>query len=330
MDDIIKETTGPVILVTGACGQIGTELVTALRAKYGKEAVVASDIHAATPTLQEKGPYAKLNVLDKGALVKLVNDFGITQIYHLAAVLSASGEKNPLVAWELNMAGLLNVLETARLHKLDKIFWPSSIAVFGPSSPHNECPQDALTDPTTVYGISKCAGENWCAYYHRQYGLDVRSIRYPGLISYSANAGGGTTDYAVEIFHEAIKNGSYTCFLKEDTGLPMMYMEDAVNATIQLMEAPEHTITVRNSYNIAGMSFTPAELIKAIKKHIPELEVMFKPDSRQQIADSWPASINDEPAKKDWGLHAKYDLAAMVADMLLHLNPATKEKLLFN
>lgn len=316
--------TKEIILVTGACGQIGTELVKALREKYGKDQVIATDIRAITDESEKDGPYFRLDVLDRYQLEELVSKHGVTHIYHLAAVLSASGEKNPLNAWDLNMQSLLNVLEVAKAEKLKQVFWPSSIAVFGPESPKEFCGQYALTQPSTVYGISKIAGEHWCRYYHEQYGLDVRSLRYPGLISYSAQAGGGTTDYAVDIFHEAITNGSYQCFLEEDTRLPMLYMEDAVRATLELMDAPSVNLTVRNSYNLAGLSFTPAELAACIQNHLPDFKISYQPDGRQQIANSWPGSIDDTQAQTDWNWKPAYDLEAMTADMLHHLAHLSK------
>ena len=304
------------ILVTGANGQIGTELVRALRLKYSHESVIASDLQMED---DHEGMCLKLDVMDAQALFQVVNGLGITHIYHLAAALSANGEKAPLNAWNLNMQGLLNILEVARLKKVQQVFWPSSIAVFGPDSPKAHCPQDAITIPATVYGISKCAGEYWCQYYNKQYGLDIRSLRYPGLISHSAPAGGGTTDYAVAIFHEALNHNNYTCYLEKDTMLPMMYMPDAVRATMELMDAPAENLTVRTAYNLAGFSFTPEEIVRKIRIHLPDLQVSYKPDFRQQIADSWPASIADQQAKWDWGWQPDYDLSCMVTDMLKQL-----------
>lgn len=306
------------ILVTGACGQLGTELLTALRHKYGNNNIVASDIHDRSQ-MRVDGPCYTLDVLNADALNWMVDTLGITQIYHLAAVLSANGEKYPLQSWDLNMKGLLNVLEAARKFKLEKVFWPSSIAVFGPGSPKAGCPQNALTDPATSYGISKVAGEYWCKYYHEKYGLDIRSIRYPGLISYTANAGGGTTDYAVEIFHKAISEGSYTCFLHESTALPMLYMPDAVRATLELMEAPRLALSVKGSYNLTGMKFTPSELVAEIKKQVKGFSVKYEPDHRQTIADSWPWSIDDQQARFDWNWQPMYNLASMTKDMLENL-----------
>ena len=258
------------ILVIGASGQIGVELTLALRKIYGNSNVIASDLREQNPLLEGTGPYVSLDVMNKEMLHVQVIRQGITQIYQLAAILSATGEKNPGLAWHLNMQGLLNVLDIAREEKLHKVYWPSSIAVFGPTSPRQNCPQQTIIEPTTVYGISKYAGEFWCNYYNMKFGVDVRSLRYPGLISYKSDPGGGTTDYAVEIFHDAIEDKNYTCFLKEDTYLPMMYMPDAIRATMELMEAPADKIAVRTSYNISGISFSPAEIAASIKKHIPE------------------------------------------------------------
>lgn len=311
------------ILVTGACGQIGTELVMALRKRYGVANVLASDIHDRSLVALEN--YYTLNVLDEAGLEGMVGNLGITQIYHLAAVLSATGEQKPLWGWELNMRGLLNVLECARKYKLEKLFWPSSIAVFGPASPKAACPQNAVTDPTTVYGISKVAGESWCKYYNEKYGLDIRSLRYPGLISYSAQAGGGTTDYAVEIFHQALEKGSYTCFLKSSASLPMLYMPDAIRATLELMDAPRLALSVKTSYNLSGLNFTPYELANAIAQHLKGFKVSYEPDFRQEIADSWPWSIDDKTARFDWNWSPGFGLEAMVDDMLKHLQPKYKE-----
>lgn len=314
----------PVILVTGARGQIGTELVAALRNVYGRKQVIATDLHDAASIPDEHRPYHQLNVLDKDELENLVVTYGVTQIYHLAATLSAKGEEAPLKAWHLNMQSLLYILDVAKDHKLNKVFWPSSIAVFGPSTARKVSPQDALLDPQTVYGISKEAGEQWCAYYREHYGLDVRSLRYPGLISYSAPAGGGTTDYAVAIFHEALQNGSYECYLNPDTALPMMYMDDAVRATLELMNAPKETLKERGAYNIGALSFTPAELAIELKKHLPGFTISYNADKRQSIANSWPAGVDDTEARQDWNWKPEYDLAAMTADMLLHLEPDYK------
>lgn len=307
------------ILVIGASGQIGVELTLALRKIYGNANVVASDLREQNPLLEGTGPYVSLDVMNKEMLHVQVIRQNITQIYLLAAILSATGEKNPNLAWSLNMQSLLNVLDIAREEKLTKVYWPSSIAVFGPTSPKQNCPQQTVIEPTTVYGISKYAGEFWCNYFHQRYGVDVRSLRYPGLISYKSAPGGGTTDYAVEIFHEALEQKKYECFLNEATYLPMMYMPDAIRATIELMEAPASKISVRTSYNLSGMSFSPKEIAAEIKKHIPEFNISYKEDYRQAIANSWPQSIDDSVARKDWGWKEEYDLSRMVKDMLDNL-----------
>lgn len=307
------------ILVIGASGQIGVELTLALRKMYGNNNVVASDLREENPLLRGTGPYVSLDVMNKEMLHVQVIRQNITQIYLLAAILSATGEKNPNLAWSLNMQSLLNVLDIAREEKLHKVYWPSSIAVFGPTSPKQNCPQQTIIEPTTVYGISKYAGEFWCNYYFNRYGVDVRSLRYPGLISYKSAPGGGTTDYAVEIFYEALEEKRYECFLTENTYLPMMYMPDAIKATIELMEAPAHKISVRHSYNVAGISFSPKEIAAAIQKHIPDFTISYKDDYRQAIADSWPQSIDDTVAREDWGWKHDYDLDSMVADMLTNL-----------
>lgn len=310
------------ILVIGASGQIGVELTLALRKIYGNAQVIASDLREQNPLLEGTGPYVSLDVMNKEMLHVQVIRQNITQIYLLAAILSATGEKNPGLAWNLNMQGLLNVLDIAREEKLHKVYWPSSIAVFGPTSPRILCPQQTVIEPITVYGISKYAGEFWCNYFHQRFGVDVRSIRYPGLISYKSSPGGGTTDYAVEIFHEALEENKYECFLKEDTYLPMMYMPDAIRATIELMEAPAARIGVRTSYNISGMSFSPKEIAAAIAAHVPGFSITYKPDYRQAIADSWPQSIDDTVARADWGWKEEYNLEAMTADMLKNLRAA--------
>jgi nucleoside-diphosphate-sugar epimerase len=307
------------ILVIGASGQIGVELTLALRKIYGNANVVASDLREQNPLLEGTGPYVSLDVMNKEMLHVQVIRQNITQIYLLAAILSATGEKNPNLAWSLNMQSLLNVLDIAREEKLTKVYWPSSIAVFGPTSPKQNCPQQTIIEPTTVYGISKYAGEFWCNYYHQRFGVDVRSMRYPGLFSYKSAPGGGTTDYAVEIFHEALEEKKYECFLSEDTYLPMMYMPDAIRATIELMEAPAEKISIRTSYNLSGMSFSPKEIAAEIKKHIPAFEITYKDDYRQAIANSWPQSIDDTVARRDWGWKEEYDLSRMVKDMLDNL-----------
>jgi nucleoside-diphosphate-sugar epimerase len=307
------------ILVIGASGQIGVELTLALRKMYGNNRVMASDLREENELLKGTGPYVSLDVMNKEMLHVLVLRQNITQIYLLAAILSATGEKKPHLAWNLNMQGLLNVLDIAREENIQKVFWPSSIAVFGPTSPKVNCPQQTIIEPTTVYGISKYAGEFWCNYYYQKFGVDVRSIRYPGLISYKSAPGGGTTDYAVEIYLEAVEKKTYTCFLEENTYLPMMYMQDAIKATIDLMHAPKENIKIRTSYNISGMSFSPKEISLEIKKHIPEFTINYKPDSRQQIANSWPQSIDDSKAREDWGWSHQYDLQKMTEDMLQNL-----------
>ncbi len=312
------------ILVIGACGQIGVELTLELRKIYGGANVVASDLREENPLLKGTGPYVSLDVMNKEMLHVQVIRQNITQIYLLAAILSATGEKNPNLAWHLNMQSLLNVLEIAKDENVHKVYWPSSIAVFGPTSPKKDCPQQTIIEPSTVYGISKYAGEFWCNYFHHRYKVDVRSLRYPGLISYKSQPGGGTTDYAVEIFHEAIDEKHYTCFLKEDTYLPMMYMPDAIRATIEIMESEISKISVRTSYNISGMSFSPKEIAEEIKKHIPEFSISYEPDYRLEIAQSWPQSIDDSVAANDWGWKPKYDLASMTTDMLNNLKADLK------
>ena len=307
------------ILVIGACGQIGVELTLALRKIYGGANVVASDLREEHDLLKGTGPYVSMDVMNKEMLHVQIIRQNITQIYLLAAILSATGEKNPPLAWNHNMTGLLNVLDIAREEKIQKVYWPSSIAVFGPTSPKKECPQQTVIEPTTVYGISKFAGEFWCNYFHQRYGVDVRSLRYPGLISYKSAPGGGTTDYSVEIYHEALEHKKYQCFLHEDTYLPMMYMPDAIRATIELMEAPADKISIRTSYNISGMSFSPKEIAKSIKVHIPDFSISYKPDYRQAIADSWPQSIDDSVARNDWGWKPEFDLQRMTDDMFKNL-----------
>ncbi len=307
------------ILVIGASGQIGVELTLALRKIYGESQVVASDLREENSLLKGTGPYVSLDVMNKEMLHVQVIRQNVTQIYLLAAILSATGEKNPGLAWHLNTQSLLNVLDIAREEQLQKVYWPSSIAVFGPTSPQKNCPQQTIIEPTTVYGISKYAGEFWCKYYHHRFGVDIRSIRYPGLISYKSSPGGGTTDYAVEIFHEAIEENKYTSFLNADTYLPMMYMPDAIRATIELMESDAEKISVRTSYNVAAISFSPAEIAAEIKKHIPAFTINYKPDYRQQIAESWPQSIDDSIARKDWGWKHEYDLPRITTDMLNNL-----------
>lgn len=305
------------ILVIGANGQIGTALLPRLQALYGLNSVIGADLRRPD---QERGIFEILDATKADSLTELVKRHRITQIYHLAAVLSAKGESDPLGAWNLNMQTLLNVLEVSRIHHVRKLFVPSSIAAFGEHAPKFETPQTASLDPATVYGISKVAAENWSLYYHKRYGLDVRSLRYPGLISYQSMPGGGTTDYAVAIFHAAVQGKPFDCFLAEDTLLPMMYMDDALRATLELMEAPENRISVRTSYNLAGMSFTPAELTASIQTYFPDFTVRYKPDFRQAIADSWPKTIDDSVARQDWGWKPEYDLSRMTQEMITQLS----------
>ena len=307
------------ILIIGACGQIGTELTHKLRSIYGNENVIASDIRKLNNDIVNNGIFEVVNALDYNQIEHLIEQYQITDVYLMAALLSATAEKNPAFAWDLNMNSLFHVLNLAKAKKIKKIFWPSSIAVFGPTTPKENTPQYTIMEPTTVYGISKQTGERWCEYYHHIYGVDVRSIRYPGLISWSTEPGGGTTDYAVDIYHKALKDVKYECFLSEQTALPMMYMDDAIRATIEIMQAPSENIKIRSSYNLSGVSFTPKEIATEIKKHIPEFTISYKPDFRQKIADSWPASIEDSYAREDWNWKHKFDLDAMTIEMLEHL-----------
>jgi nucleoside-diphosphate-sugar epimerase len=306
----------PKILVTGGGGQLGSVLIPALRKKWGANNVIASDLR---PLDASFGLSAALDVLDQKGLENLIEEHQINEIYHLAAILSAKGEQNPTFTWKINMDGLLNILETSRKMNIQKVFYPSTIAVFGSTTPKVDTPQNTILIPETIYGISKAAGENWCNYYYDKYDLDVRSVRYPGLIGYESLPGGGTTDYAVDIFHEAIKNQHYSCFLKKDTRLPMMYMSDAVRATIELMSAPKESIKSRTSYNLQGMSFSPEEIHAEIKKHIPALTIVYEPDFREKIARTWVETLDDSAARNDWGWKTAYDLSAMVGDMLKHL-----------
>jgi len=307
------------ILIIGACGQIGTELTQKLRSIYGNDNVIASDIRKLNNDIVNNGIFEVVNALDYNQIEHLIEKYQITDVYLMAALLSATAEKNPAFAWDLNMNSLFHVLNLAKAKKIKKIFWPSSIAVFGPTTPRLNTPQYTIMEPTTVYGISKQTGERWCEYYHHIYGVDVRSIRYPGLISWSTEPGGGTTDYAVDIYHKALKNGKYECFLSEQTALPMMYMDDAIRATIEIMQASSEQIKIRSSYNLSGISFTPAEIAAEIKKHIPQFTISYKPDFRQKIADSWPGSIDDSYAKGDWHWKHKFDLASITKEMLEHL-----------
>jgi nucleoside-diphosphate-sugar epimerase len=310
------------ILIIGACGQIGTELVLELRKRKGNAQVIAADVRDICPAILADGPYVKMDILDRPAVRQYIIDNAVDEVYLLAALLSATAEKNPDFAWRLNMEGLFTILDLAKEKYLKKIFWPSAIAVFGPTTPRQNTPQYTVMEPSTVYGISKQAGERWCEYYFNKFGVDVRSIRYPGLISYTSLPGGGTTDYAVDIFYQAKMNKEYTCFLRDDSALPMMYMADAIRATIELMEAPAEKVRVRSSYNLSGCSFTPAELTAAIQTHLPAFNVRYVPDFRQQIADSWPASIDDSAARSDWGWKEQYGTAEMVQIMLDNVDPS--------
>lgn len=304
------------ILIIGALGQVGRELYEELTIKYGEGAVIASDVKTADDF---HGRFELLDVLDHDALEQLVEKEKITQVYHLAALLSATAEQHVDFAWKLSMEGLINVLKLAKEGKLKRIFWPSSIAVFGSTTPKNQTPQSTVIEPETVYGIGKLAGELWCAYYHKRYGVDVRSVRYPGLIGWKSLPGGGTTDYAVDIFYAALRNEEFNCFLKPDAALPMMHMEDAIRATIEIMEAPAEQVKIRSSYNISGMSFTPEQLSAEIRKHIPDFQIEYNPDHRQKIAEGWPKSIDDSEARSHWNWKEKYDLAALVDDMIKHI-----------
>jgi len=308
------------ILVIGAAGQIGTELVLTLRQSKGADNVIASDLKEPNKAVLAGGKFVQLDILDEPAVRSVINDNCITEVYLLAALLSATAEKNPMFAWKLNMDGLFNVLNIAKEGIVKKVFWPSSIAVFGPSSPKENTPQTTIMEPITVYGISKQAGERWCEYYFRQYGVDVRSIRYPGLISYKSLPGGGTTDYAVDIYYKALENASFTCFLDENMKLPMMYMEDAIRATIELMDAPIENVKTRSSYNIAGMSFSPKEIAQSIQNHISDFEINYSIDYRNKIAETWPDSISDSNAREDWNWKARYDLNEMTKNMLENLS----------
>ena len=307
------------ILIIGACGQIGTELTATLRAQLGAEQVIASDIREGSEQMMSQGPFELLDATNFKAIETLVVKHKIDTVYLMAAMLSATAEKFPAKAWELNMNSLFHVLNLAKEGQIKKVFWPSSIAVFGKTTPSNNTPQMTVMEPSTVYGISKQAGERWCEYYYNNYGVDVRSIRYPGLISYTTKPGGGTTDYAVDIYHKALENGSYDCFLKEGTTLPMMYMDDAIRATIAIMNAEPKTLKIRSSYNLAGVSYAPEEVAASIQKHLPDFKINYTPDFRQAIADSWPGSIDDNEARKDWGWSHKFDLDAITKVMLENL-----------
>lgn len=308
------------ILIIGACGQIGTELTLKLREINGNNAVIASDIREGNKELMKSGPFEFINAMDYDSILNVIEKYSITDVYLMAAMLSATGEKFPAKAWELNMNSLFNVLNLAKEGKFKKLFWPSSIAVFGPTTPKENTPQETIMEPSTVYGISKQTGERWCEYYFNKYGVDVRSIRYPGIISWKTNPGGGTTDYAVEIFHNALLIGKYTSFLKKDTKLPMMFMDDAIEATIKIMDADPKNIKLRSSYNLAAISFSPEEIAEEIKKSVPEFKISYNEDFRQKIADSWPKSIDDSRAREDWGWEHKFDLKKMCENMLSNLH----------
>lgn len=307
------------ILVTGAAGQLGSELTQSLTGIYGAEAVIASDVNSLQRNKFDYCRFETLDVTDKVAIERLIKQENVKQVYHLAAILSAVGEKKPLLAWQINMDSLLHILELAKDLKMDKVYWPSSIAVFGPNSPRDNTPQHCIMDPDTVYGISKQAGERWCNYYYQKHNVDVRSLRYPGLIGYKTLPGGGTTDYAVDIYHKAIAGEDFECFLEEDTYLPMMYMPDAIKATIDLMHADKDKVKVRSSYNLGGISFSPKEIFESIKEHFPSFQITYQPDFRQEIANSWPDSIDDSAARDDWGWRHQYDLKEMTEDILAHL-----------
>ena len=311
---------GTKILILGACGQIGSELTLKLRKVYGNDNVVASDIREGKEELMSSGPFEIINAMSFDEIAEAIDKHQIDEVYLMAALLSATAEKNPAFAWSLNMDSLFHVLNLAKEGKIKKIFWPSSIAVFGPTTPRFNTPQYTVMEPSTVYGISKQTGERWCEYYFNKFGVDVRSIRYPGLISWTTPPGGGTTDYAVDIFYKAIEDKKYTCFLSEKSALPMMYMEDALEATIAIMQAPKEQVKIRSSYNLGGISFTPEDVAAEIQKHIPDFTINYEPDFRQAIADSWPASIDDSRAQEDWGWNHKYDLSEMTNVMLENLS----------
>ena len=310
-------TNNEKVLIIGAGGQIGVELTAELSKIYGHKNVIPSDLKE--PAVATENPFEKLDALDGKALFEIVKKHGITHVYHLAAMLSATGEQNPMFAWKLNMESLFHVLDLGKEKRIKQIYWPSSIAVFGPTTPQENTPQYTVMEPSTIYGISKQAGERWCEWYFKKHGVDTRSIRYPGLIGWKSAPGGGTTDYAVHIFHEALKTGTYESFLSENTALPMMHMEDAIRATLEIMHAPAENIKIRGAYNLAGISFSPKQIAEEIKKHIPDFTISYKPDFRQAIADSWPKSINDAEAQKDWGWNIHYDLPKLVENMLVNL-----------
>jgi len=310
------------LLILGASGQIGNELTQKLREIYGNKNVIASDIREGNQEMMNSGPFEIIDATDKAHILKVIKKYNVTQVYLLAAMLSATAEQHPQKAWNLNMNSLLAVLDLAKEKHIKQIYWPSSIAVFGPTTPRENTPQNTVMEPSTVYGISKLAGEFWCNYYHDKYGVDVRSLRYPGIISWKTKPGGGTTDYAVDIYFKALEDEKYTCFLSQNTRLPMMYMNDAVDATIQLMQAKSSQIKVRTGYNLAAMSFTPKEITTEIKKHIPNFEISYQPDFRQQIADSWPKSIDDSQAREDWNWQHQFDLISMTKDIIQNLKKA--------
>lgn len=314
------------ILIIGACGQIGTELTMKLRELHGVDQIIASDINTRNLELVNSGPFEIIDAKNFNAIKDCCIHNNIKTVYLMAALLSATGEKYPMEAWDLNMNSLFHVLNLAKQNIIDKIFWPSSIAVFGPTTPRDLTPQHTICEPTTVYGITKQVGERWCEYYHKKYGVDVRSIRYPGIISYKAMPGGGTTDYAVEIYHEAIKIGAYECFLSENTSLPMMFMEDAIKATTELMKAPSEQLSIRSSYNVSAFSVTPRAIFESIASKLPEFSIRYKPDFRQDIADSWPSSIDDSVARADWNWNESYDLESMTSEMLKQLTLKYKPK----
>ncbi len=314
------------ILILGACGQIGTELTQKLRSLYGIDNVIASDIREGGEEMMNSGPFEIIDATSKERIFEVLQKYKVTQVYLMAAMLSATAEKHPLKGWDLNMTSLLAVLELAREKHIKKVYWPSSMASFGPTSPKINTPQQTIMEPSTVYGISKVAGEHWCNYYHEKFGVDVRSIRYPGIISWKTLPGGGTTDYAVDIYFDALKKGTFECFLSENTRLPMMYMNDAINATIQIMQTDAEKIKTRTSYNLAAISFTPKEIAAEIKKYIPDFTITYKPDFRQDIADSWPQIIDDSQARKDWGWRHEFDLASMSKDIIESLKMEETQK----
>ena len=309
-----------IILILGASGQIGIELTQSLRVLYGNNNVIASDIREGSKEMKNSGPFEIIDATDKETILKVVKKNKVSQIYLLAAMLSATAEKFPQKAWDLNMNSLLNVLDLAKEKHIKQVYWPSSIAVFGPTTPKLNTPQKTVMEPSTVYGISKISGEFWCNYYHEKFGVDVRSLRYPGIISWKTKPGGGTTDYAVDIYFKAIEDGKFESFLDENTRLPMMYMNDAVAATIKIMQAKPSAVKIRTSYNLSAMDFTPKEIASEIKKHFPNFDITYNPDFRQEIADSWPSSINDSEARKDWDWQHKYDLTSMTKDILKNLS----------